>query len=116
MKLGHIELFVSDPLRSMTFYRDVLGFEVIAIQDNQFFWLRSGTQELLLRPGLRTRKPVSYGHSRLALVLYTDDLAASLKRLHTHGLSPQQMVESDACYTFTDPDGNWLQLVDPTTH
>ena len=115
MKLGHLELFVTDPLRSMAFYHDVLGFDVTVIQGDQFVWLQSGQQELLLRAGLQTGAAPSYGRSRIALVLYTDDLAASLQKLHEHGLTPQVMAESDACYTFTDPDGHWLQLVNPAT-
>jgi catechol 2,3-dioxygenase-like lactoylglutathione lyase family enzyme len=51
MKLGHIELFVADPIASRDFYRDVLGFEVTAEQHGKFIWLRPGDQEILLRPG-----------------------------------------------------------------
>ena len=116
MTLGHLELFVSDPLQSMVFYRDVLGFTVNAIQEQQFVWLQSGSHELLLRPGLRANTPATYGRSRLALVIYTNTMANSLQTLHTHGITPQPMLNSPGCYTFTDPDGNWLQLVDPTTH
>lgn len=31
MRLGHIELFVADPLASMAFYRDLLGFQVTTV-------------------------------------------------------------------------------------
>jgi catechol 2,3-dioxygenase-like lactoylglutathione lyase family enzyme len=32
LRLGHVELFVQDPIRSMAFYRDVLGFDVVEVQ------------------------------------------------------------------------------------
>jgi catechol 2,3-dioxygenase-like lactoylglutathione lyase family enzyme len=41
MKIGHIELFVKDPLASKEFYESVLGFEVIAVQGSDFVWVRS---------------------------------------------------------------------------
>ena len=51
MKFGHLELFVNDPLASLPFYRDVLGFEVVTVQAKSFVWLKLGEQEILLRPG-----------------------------------------------------------------
>lgn len=31
MKIGHIELFVADPVQAKQFYEEVLGFEVTAV-------------------------------------------------------------------------------------
>jgi catechol-2,3-dioxygenase len=36
MKLGHIELFVTDPLAFKEFYRGVLGFEVTEVQGGNY--------------------------------------------------------------------------------
>jgi hypothetical protein len=52
----------------------------------------------------------------VAFVLYTDDLEGSPQRLVDHGVEINETVDSDKCYTFTDPDGNWFQLVDPNDH
>ena len=45
-------------------------------------------------------------------MLFTDDLDAALARLQARGL----VVRGDdgpGCPTFTDPDGNWIQLANP---
>lgn len=112
MRLGHIELFVRDPLASQQFYTEVLGFEVVAVQDKQFVWLNLGSLEILLRPGQPLAAPATYGQAPSGLVLYTSHLAETVERLQRRGLA---LAPSDAndCFTFTDPDGHWFQLVDP---
>jgi catechol 2,3-dioxygenase-like lactoylglutathione lyase family enzyme len=113
MKLGHIELFVRDPLRSKQFYEEVLGFEVTAVQNQQFVWLQLGQTEILLRAGTPPVTASSYEKTAVALVLYTDNLPQTLSRLREHDLTCH-LMDGD-CYTFTDPDGNWFQLVNPNT-
>lgn len=115
MRLGHIEIFVRDPLASRNFYRDVLGFQVVVVQNERFVWLRSGEHELLLRPrsDSATDSADRYDHARLALVLYTDDLAASQQALLVAGVTFGAPDGPDCCLTFQDPDGHWIQLVDP---
>jgi catechol 2,3-dioxygenase len=41
-KVGHIHLKVSDIHRSLSFYRDLLGFQVMAWYDEQAVFLSSG--------------------------------------------------------------------------
>ena len=50
MKPGHIELFVTDPQASRQFYEVVLGFEVTAVQEQQFVWLQLGQLEIFASP------------------------------------------------------------------
>ena len=114
MKLGHIELFVRDPLQAKQFYEDVLGCAVTAVQGQQFVWLLLGETEILLRPGTPQQSAKSYEETAVALVLYTDNLPQTLTRLQNHNLTCHPM-DGD-CYTFTDPDGNWFQLVNPNSH
>jgi catechol 2,3-dioxygenase-like lactoylglutathione lyase family enzyme len=116
MRLGHIELFVRDPLRSLAFYRDVLGFDVVDVQQGAFIWLRSGEVELLLRPGSGQTAAADYWQSASGLVLYTDDLEGTRERLASWGIAMRGNDGSDNCLTFTDPDNHWFQLVDPTDH
>lgn len=112
MKIGHIELFVKDPLHSKVFYESVLGFEVVSVQGSDFVWVRSGEMEILLRKGQPSRS-LDYESSDHAIVLYTDDLKATQEHLAGHGLKCQLMPDSEKCLSFTDPDGHWYQLVDP---
>jgi catechol 2,3-dioxygenase-like lactoylglutathione lyase family enzyme len=113
MKIGHLELFVEDPLASLPFYRDLLGLELVAVQEESFVWLRLGEQELLLRPGRPLSDVGNYNDSRLAIVFYTTDLPHTVATLRQRGLIIECMPDEESCYTFTDPDGNWFQLVDP---
>jgi catechol 2,3-dioxygenase-like lactoylglutathione lyase family enzyme len=115
LKLGHVELFVRDPLKSREFYENILGFEVIAVQQEQFVWLSLGTLEILLRPGTPQSAP-EYRASAAGLVLYTNELEKTVEQLTGRGLIFGAQEGSEDCYTFKDPDGHWFQLVDPADH
>src|SRR2546428_8088157 len=114
MHLGHIELFVRDPLASREFYEKVLGFEVVAVQ-GRHVWLKLGAVEVLLRPGSAAKAP-DYGSAAAGFVLYTHDLATTASRLRERGLVFDGTDGSDKCLTFCDPDGHWFQLVNPNDH
>ena len=113
MRLGHIEVFVTDPMRAKAFYEDVLGFEVETVQGGQFVWLKNGPSSVLLRPKRQAADAATYQQSPSAMVLYTDDLDATVADLESKGLEFRGTDGSPGCLTFTDPDGNWFQLVSP---
>jgi catechol 2,3-dioxygenase-like lactoylglutathione lyase family enzyme len=116
MRIGHTELFVGDPQASKKFYVDVLGFKVISDQaDGRIVWVALGEREILLRPGTPPASPPEYPKTRSGIVLYTDDLPGTLDRLQSRGLVINGR-DADGCAAFTDPDGNWFQLVDPAGH
>jgi catechol 2,3-dioxygenase-like lactoylglutathione lyase family enzyme len=115
MQFGHIEIFVSDIQRSLHFYENVLGFALTAIQ-GQHIWLQLGEVEILLRPGQPPPPAARYEDAPHGLVLYTDDLPSTMAELRGRGLEFKGTIDSDKCHTFTDPDGNWFQLVDPGDH
>jgi catechol 2,3-dioxygenase-like lactoylglutathione lyase family enzyme len=112
VKLGHVELFVRDPLASRAFYEDVLGFNVVAVQDERFVWVENGA----VRPGTPPAGRADYAAAGVALVLYTDDLDGEMAALSARGLAFSGCDGSEACPTFSDPDGNWFMLVDPANH
>lgn len=118
LRIGHLELFVADPMASLAFYRDILGFDVVDVQSDTFVWLSAGDLAILLRPapseGL-VRAP-DYERSGLAFVCYTDDLDGALARLAEAGLRPHGTDGSPRCPTFADPDGHWFQIVEPGAH
>ena len=116
MELGHIEVFVADLDQARLFYCDVLGFELVTIQNKKHIWLKKGQQEFLLRPG-RPHIPASrYEDAPMGIVLYTSDLENTRKDLEAKGVQIKGTIDSSKCYTFTDPDGNWFQLVNPNDH
>ena len=116
MKLGHIEILVEDPKRSQRFYSDVLGFELVTIQNEKFIWLKKGQQEFLIRPGKKHKMASHYEAASVGIVLYCDDVEETMKELKLKGLEFKGTVDSGKCHTFTNPDGNWFQLVDPRDH
>ena len=116
MELGHIEILVEDPKRSQHFYCDVLGFELVTIQNEQFIWMKKGQQEFLIRPGKNKEATSEYEAASLGFVLYNDNVEESLKELELKGVEMKGTVDSSKCHTFTDPDGNWFQLVNPNDH
>ena len=117
MKYGHTEIFVRDPLAAKAFYTDVLGFELDVVQQEKFVWLRSDGATFLLRPSQdRRTAATAYQTADTAIVLYTDDLDTTKSLLESRGLVFAGTDGSPRCLTFTDPDGNWFQLVNPNEH
>ncbi|MBV7335638.1 VOC family protein [Chloroflexi bacterium TSY] len=116
MNIGHIELFVADPLVSQEFYTNILGWDVVTRQEGGFIWLQCGSIEVLLRPGDHKQRTDHYQNAQSALVLYTDDLPQTRQQLEARGLLFRGTDGSADCLTFTDPDGHWFQLVDPNLH
>ena len=116
MKVGHIEIFVSSPTAAREFYERALGFEVAAVQGDQFVWLTNHGREFLLRPTREAPAAKSYRESAMAIVLYCSDLERTMAELVSRGVTFAGTDGSEKCPTFTDPDGNWFQLVDPNDH
>lgn len=116
MKFGHIEILCRDTRRARRFYEETLGFELVAEQSHELIWLQLGQQEILLRPGSPPAEVSRYEDAATGFVLYTDNLPETLASLRARGLEPRGFVDSEKCVTFTDPDGNWFQLVDPEDH
>jgi len=116
LKFGHIELFVTDPQKSKRFYQDVLGFELTVDQGGGYYWLQKDSVEILLRPGNPPEPADRYAGAPAGIVFYTDDLETTMRELQQRGLVFRGTVDSEKCFTFADPDGNWFQLVDPNDH
>jgi catechol 2,3-dioxygenase-like lactoylglutathione lyase family enzyme len=116
--LGHIEIFVADPLAARAFY-ETIGFSHEETQGGRFVWLASGGTKVLRRPGRRAGSAMdsaSYGEATSAIVLYCDDLERAMARLRAAGVEFSGNDGGERCPTFRDPDGNWFQLVDPRSH
>lgn len=109
VRIGHIERFVADTLKSKEFYVKSLGFEPVVAQPGGLEWVRSGEMEILLRPGVALNS-ADY-RSGTALVLYADDLESYVNGLKSSGIEVSN-ADGDACATFRDPDGYWFQVVE----
>ena len=112
LEFGHIEIFVKEPLKSKDFYIDILGFKLIEIQHDKFVWLKLGEKLILLRPGENSAKAATYQKANIAIVIYAGNVEEAVGEFTNRGVN---FIGDDGkgCYTFKDPDGNWIQLVDP---
>lgn len=117
--IGHVHLKVSDLERSITFYRDALGFELMQQMGNQAAFLSAGGYHHHI--GLNTWEsaggnrpaPGTTGLYHLA-ILYPNrkELARALKRLLDHGVrigGASDHGVSEAIY-LDDPDGNGIEI------
>ena len=116
LKPGHIELFVRNPMDAKDFYSQGLGFQIEEIQQESFVWMNLDKLTVLLRPGRSADTPATYQQAPNGIVLYTDDLPAARQKLEENGVEFKGTDGSDQCLTFSDPDGNWFQLVNPNQH
>jgi len=98
---GHIEVPTTDTAKGVAFYRDVLGFRVVAEQ-GPYVWVERDGTLLLLRPD-----PDGIGHG---LVLYTADPAAAARKIEATGTEVSLRAKS---YHVQDPDGHDIQIVNP---
>lgn len=118
MRIGHIHLKVSNLERSVAFYRDVLGFEVMQM-DRRAAFLSSGGYHhhiaLNTWQSLNGNPPPmnSTGLFHAAIVYPSRaDLAVAYRRLVEHGVELDGASDhgvSVALY-FHDPDGNGLEI------
>ncbi len=116
-KIGHIHLKVSDVAKSIEFYQDVLGFELVDDFGHAAFLSAGGYHHHI---GLNTweshkGRPAD-GHTGLyhAAILYPSrkELGKALERLMKHKypiIGASDHGVSEAIY-LEDPDGNGLEL------
>jgi catechol 2,3-dioxygenase len=119
VRIGHVHLKVADLERAVSFYRDVLGFELVQRYGTQAAFLSAGGYHHHI--GLNTWEsrggtPAGPGHTGLyhVAILYPDrrELARALKRVIEHRIPISGASDhgvSEAIY-LNDPDGNGLEL------
>ena len=116
-------LGVSDIRRSMSFYREFFGFEVVDSFENEdgellWCWLRAGVGELMLQqldPEQQITLDPAIGQS-WSLYVRTDDILAARARLRAAGIDVSDIevtaYGAKECFS-TDPDGYVLWLSEP---
>jgi catechol 2,3-dioxygenase len=119
VRIGHVHLTVADLDRSLAFYRDLLGFNVMQWYGDSAVFLSAGGYHHHI--GLntwagRTATPPERGHTGLYhfAILYPAraELATTLKRLIESGYPLDGASDhgvSEAIY-LRDPDGNGVEL------
>lgn len=117
-RIGHVHLRVSDLERSLKFYTEVLGFEVMQLWNGAAFLSFGGYHHHL---GINTWEsaggsPPPFGSTGLYhfAILYPTrkELARAVKRVLEHGVRFDGAADhgvSEAFYLH-DPDGNGIEL------
>jgi len=117
--IGHVHLKVSDIERSLSFYRDILGFVVTSRRGDEAVFLSAGGYHHHI--GLNTWEskggkaplPRNTGLYHFAILFPNrKELAQALKRLQDHNWPLDGAADhgvSEAIY-LKDPDGNGIEL------
>ena len=118
-----LELFVEDMGESISFYRRVLGFEVVREERGDYASLRSG--DIMLGIGPIAKLPETGGYFTrciasqrrglgVEIVMEVDDLTAAHQRVLDSGHPvfepPQQMPWGPWDFRIVDPDGYYLRV------
>lgn len=97
---------VADPQAAIKFYRDILGMEPTAIDDEgrgAEFTLADGST-------FGVWKPEEGGSSGGAIMFAVDDAKAAVEQYRARGLTLTDVMESPVCFMSIgrDPEGNGL--------
>jgi glyoxylase I family protein len=115
-KLNHVGIYVSDTQRSIAFYQQLFGFEIIREFTSgeakiTMLDLEGGMLELVQRPGSPS-KPPEGNWSHLAIHEPNFDLV--LEKLKARSI-PTRLIQIDngnrLCF-FSDPDGHVIEIMD----
>ena len=121
MTLDHVVIAVSDWERSNALYRDVLGAELVELDDGRWAY-RFGTHQLNVHgpgstPSPRAREPVRPGNSDLCFE-WPGSIDDAIRHLGAAGVMIEEgptsrsgaRGEGTSVY-FRDPDGSLLELI-----
>jgi len=111
-KLDRVILSVSDLEESVSFYQNVMGFDV-TFKSSEVCTINFGDTELVLQPmteELADPRPIKHGS---ALNFKTDDLAAACDALKKQG-APMLVAPKQGHFgmyaQFVDPDGRIISI------
>ncbi|MEX1156922.1 MAG: VOC family protein [Chloroflexota bacterium] len=118
LRIGHVVLKVRDLDRSLAFYRDLLGFQVVSELSNVMIFLSAGGENhhdlALLRVGQQAPSPLptAVGLYHVAVQLADWDAVLAAHQLLTERGLLRGAIDhgvSRSLYT-ADPDGNEIEL------
>jgi catechol 2,3-dioxygenase len=116
-ELGHVVLYVKDVKRSAQFYRDVLGFRMIASEPRVavFSSGRTHHEMLLIETGQEPQLRKSYNglyHIGFKIGDTVEELSAALEELKKAGVTIVGATDHHVTKSLyiLDPDGNELEL------
>lgn len=112
-RIGETNIICTDLERSLRFYRDLLGFEVLEAEGPAWHLACDGRKFLLLGVAERSREPVPYCQTaEFSLDLLVEDLDQAKRRCEAAGVRFVAGFEPSASRFFIhDPDGLVLEII-----
>ncbi len=109
MQLHHIALRCTDLVRTVTFYRAVLGLVVVREQPGYSVWLAAGSAVLMVEQKPPDEPDVPSGSMELVAfvdgVLHGQGLSGAAVRDNLQAADVPIEAETDYTFYFRDPDG-----------
>lgn len=119
-ELGHVVLNVADLNRSVSFYRDLLGFREVCTLGHRGMMFSSGRthHELLLLQAnpdaapLPERRALGLSHFALKIGTTDDELRAALAEVKNWGAEIDHITDHGSTHSvyLKDPDGNRVEI------
>jgi catechol-2,3-dioxygenase len=115
-KVGHVVLGVRDPQRSIKFYTEALGMEVMRLRDGNAAFLSFGTQHhdiaLFKAPEGAEMGTLGLNHIAFQIEGGEMELRQLYGRLVQHGARVDHTTDHGMTHSvyFFDPDGNRLEI------
>ncbi|NQU04702.1 MAG: VOC family protein [Calditrichaeota bacterium] len=112
-KPGEINIICTDIERSLGFYRDLLGFETVSVEDGAWHLKCDGTPFLLLpfAKSIPDRKPYCE-QPAVSFDLRVEDVKAAYDFFKENKVEFEKEPESEGAYFFIrDPDGLVIEIV-----
>lgn len=116
--VAHFSLPVSDLERSITFYADILGLQLL-FRTPELAFFRSGKDHVILARTAGVPVDANGRNVHHAFIVEARDFEASLEFLASQGVAiidqdsrPEGSVFAGRSAYFADPDGNILEIID----
>ena len=112
-RIGEVNIICTDVERSLRFYRDLLGFEIVE-QEEDAYHLRCGESMLLLLPEAKSESDRS-PYCQVATISFdilVPDISEAVKIFRLAGVEfASDWASGDSLVFVRDPDGLVLEVI-----
>lgn len=111
-RISHIFIAVNDLAAMTTFYRRILGFDIVHEDKGDSVFLALPGQRYPQIALTAAREPRAVPERHWFIVIETDDIASARARIHEDGLSISavQPVPFGRAAILSDPEGNVIEI------
>ena len=115
-RIGQVNIICTDAERSLRFYRDLLGFEVVRREESAYH-LRCGETEFLLLPVAKSEsdRPPYCSVATFSVDILMTDITEAVEHLRAAGVEfVSEWHPGDSHFFIRDPDGLVLEVIQDT--